>query len=149
MKGNGAVKLSEVMKAVDVQGDVAEVKSAVFTNPELLKVEKDTEENDWTLTSLQSFTSDEILTVTMEDGTVYAIAVTDPEEGTSSNVEYKTELRELLDKVEFKNAETTQDGVLQLYPGREYLILTLQLEIKQKQLEEIVLKLRGINLLFT
>ena len=120
MKGNGAVKLSKVMKAVDIQEDVAEVKSAVFTNPELLKVEKDTEGNDWTLTSLQSFTSDELLTVTMEDGTVYAIAVTDPEEGTSSIVEYKTELREFLDKVEFKNAETTQDGVLQLYPGREY-----------------------------
>ena len=78
MKGNGAVKLSEVMKAVDIQKDVAEVKSAIFTNPELLKVEKDTEGNDWTLTSLQSFTSDEILTVTMEDGTVYTIAVTDP-----------------------------------------------------------------------
>lgn len=85
MKGNGAVKLSEVMKAVDIQEDVAEVKSAVFTNPELLKVEKDTEGNDWTLTSLQSFTSDEILTVTMEDGTVYTIAVTDDQESTTSD----------------------------------------------------------------
>ena len=85
MKGNGAVKLSEVMRAVDIQEDVAEVKSAVFTNPELLKVEKDTEGNDWTLTSLQSFTSDEILTVTMEDGTVYAIAVTDDQESTTSD----------------------------------------------------------------
>ena len=84
MKGNGAVKLSEVMKAVDIQEDVAEVKSAVFTNPEFLKVEKDTEGNDWTLTSLQSFTSDEILTVTMEDGTMYAIAVTDPEEASGT-----------------------------------------------------------------
>lgn len=85
MKGNGAVKLSEVMKAVDIQEDVAEVKSAIFTNPELLKVEKDTEGNDWTLTSLQSFTSDEILTVTMEDGTVYTIAVTDDQESTTSD----------------------------------------------------------------
>ena len=95
MKGNGAVKLSEVMKAVDIQEDVAEVKSAVFTNPELLKVEKDTEGNDWTLTSLQSFTSDEILTVTMEDGTVYAIAVTDPEEASGTE-----DISGLISKVE-------------------------------------------------
>ncbi|MDY2855171.1 MAG: SpaA isopeptide-forming pilin-related protein, partial [Oliverpabstia sp.] len=95
MKGNGAVKLSEVMKAVDIQEDVAEVKSAVFTNPELLKVEKDTEGNDWTLTSLQSFTSDEILTVTMEDGTVYTIAVTDPEKASGTE-----DISGLISKVE-------------------------------------------------
>ena len=107
MKGNGAVKLSEVMKAVDIQKDVAEVKSAIFTNPELLKVEKDTEGNDWTLTSLQSFTSDEILTVTMEDGTVYAIAVTDSEEASGTE-----DISGLISKVELyqEGSSTPEQG---------------------------------------
>lgn len=51
---------------------------ASFSNPSLVSIEK--QDNDYALTSLQSFTSAETLTIYMNDGSKYLVDVTDEQE---------------------------------------------------------------------
>ena len=65
------------------QADIDEIKNGLYAaeeeDEEAATVEGGTVlGDDWALFSLQSFNTDEILTVTMKDGTVYKIAVSDP-----------------------------------------------------------------------
>ncbi len=77
MSGNTSMQLSDLMAKLGVEGfDVSKVESVSFTDESLLTVEKN-EDGDYTLTSLQPFGTDELLTVVMSDGVVYKIGVTD------------------------------------------------------------------------
>ena len=73
--GMSSILLSELMDKLKMPFDVEEVADVEFTNYDLVSVEK--QGSDWKLTSLQAFTSNEILTLTMNDGKVYEIKVTD------------------------------------------------------------------------
>lgn len=77
MSGNTSMQLSDLMAKLDVDGfDVSKVENVSFTDESLVKIEKN-KDGDYTLTSLQPFSSDEMLTVEMSDGVVYQIGVTD------------------------------------------------------------------------
>lgn len=68
--------LSELFEALHIEADAKDIADAVFTNPALLTVEPYGDE--WRMYSHCSFTTQETLTITMTDGTVYSIGVTDP-----------------------------------------------------------------------
>ena len=74
--GYETILLSQLFDVLRMPLNVANVDSVTFTNYELITVEEQ-EDGDWLLTSLAPFDTDEILTVTMLDGTVYEINVTD------------------------------------------------------------------------
>ena len=77
MTGSTSMQLSDLMDKLGVEGfDVSKVENVEFTDESLLKLEKN-EGGDYTLTSLQPFGTNELLTVEMNDGVVYKIGVKD------------------------------------------------------------------------
>lgn len=74
--GGSEIMLSELMDNLEIARDVSAVTNVTFSNPSLINVEK--VENDWKLTSLSSFGSEEWLTIHFNDGTEIKIKVTDP-----------------------------------------------------------------------
>ena len=73
LPGDSSVKLSEILKTLAIEGTVSE---AEVSNEELFTVTKDEEGDDWTVTALKPFSSEEWMKVTI-DGQVYEIIVTD------------------------------------------------------------------------
>lgn len=76
LSGGGSVYLSELMSTLAIEYSIAEVAEVVFTVPELLEVKREGE--DWVLTSLDPFGTEEYLTITFVDGEEIKIKVTDP-----------------------------------------------------------------------
>lgn len=75
IKGEDSVTLSELFKRLAItEIDFSEVDSVVFSNPTLVKVEKI--DGDWILTSLRAFSTEEKLTLTVNN-TEVVIRVTD------------------------------------------------------------------------
>ena len=79
LNGDGSVKLSVILEELELEGIVT---AAEVSNEELFTVEKDAEGDDWTVTALQAFSSEEWLKVTI-DGKEYTIIVTDTGEFTT------------------------------------------------------------------
>lgn len=77
LAGQSSILLSELLPKVAIWDSVGNVATVAFSKPECLSVTK--EGNDWRLTSLKPFNSEEELTVTMKDGRVFHIRVTDPQ----------------------------------------------------------------------
>ncbi len=112
MEGETSMKLSALVEALGIieetslengKAFVAEVQNVEFTDSTLLKVKKDFFSNDWTLTSLAPFTSQEALTITMNNGNVFTIDVTD--------AQYTTDLNSLLTAIDVKlNGTSLKDG---------------------------------------
>ena len=75
MPGGGALLLSELFEALHLDGDATQIVDVTFTDPILLTVEPYGDE--WRMYSHCAFATAETLTITMADGTVYEIAVTD------------------------------------------------------------------------
>lgn len=75
--GLESVLLSELFEAMQMPLYVTDVADVTFTDDSLLALEKQNN-GDWLLTSLKAFDTKEALTVTMKDGTVHQIDVTDP-----------------------------------------------------------------------
>ena len=73
--GESSILLSNLFEYIGIEADVSEVIGVEFSSPELLEVIK--EENDWILKSLAPFDTEETLTVTMQNGLVFTIDVTD------------------------------------------------------------------------
>ncbi|MBE6128855.1 MAG: Cna B-type domain-containing protein [Erysipelotrichaceae bacterium] len=73
--GTDSILLSDLFAALGIEADAAKAASVEFTDYDLVAVEQ--QENDWLLTSLKAFSTNETLTVTMTDGTKYVIDVTD------------------------------------------------------------------------
>ena len=71
------IKLSQLFDELRMPLYASDVADLQFTDETLVSVTRLEEENDWLLTSLQAFTTQEILTVTMKDGNVFKINVTD------------------------------------------------------------------------
>lgn len=76
LSGGGSVHLSELMSTLAIEYSIDEVTDVVFTAPELLEVKREGE--DWLLTSLDSFGTEEYLTITFVDGEEIKVKVTDP-----------------------------------------------------------------------
>ncbi len=77
--GESSILLSEVFERLHIDDiDVADIDEVTFSDPSLIKVEKaEGAESDWLLTSLAPFDTEETLTITLTDGSVTTIKVTD------------------------------------------------------------------------
>ena len=90
MEGDSSISLKSLLETLEAIKDdkdtepneidlfMAEIDKVEFTNEELIKIEKVTDdEADWTLTSLKPFDTEEKLTITMKNGEVVEVKVTD------------------------------------------------------------------------
>ncbi len=75
MAGGSNMPLSELFSKLGITRSVAEVESVDFTNAELVSFTQDG--SDWTIESLQPFSTSETLTITFTDGTTITIGVED------------------------------------------------------------------------
>ena len=73
LPGDSSIKLSEILKTLAIEGTVSD---AEVSDETLFTVTKDEEGDDWTVTALQAFSTEEWMKVTI-DGTEYEITVTD------------------------------------------------------------------------
>ena len=72
--GESEIMLSELFKSLDIEESIKDVKNVEFTDYSLIKIERSGE--DWKLISLKPFSTEEKLTVTLEDK-IIEIKVTD------------------------------------------------------------------------
>ena len=129
--GESQILLSElidILNITDESGakiDVADVVDVSFSDAHLVKVEQvsgmityndnenvDVGEKDFLLTSLEPFTSDEVLTITLDGGEVITVGVTD---------EQTNDLKDLLDSVTITGAEM-ENGKYKVKTDVEYKI---------------------------
>ena len=92
--------------------EVADVK---FSDESLVKVTKNEEGDDWTLESLAPFDTDESLTITMKNGDVVTVKVTD--------LQYTTSLNDVLTDLTINGADW--DAATESYtvkPGKSYTV---------------------------
>ena len=124
IEGESSVLLSTVLSALNVTDFTADqVEKAEFSNAELVKVEKmdagtavsgnAATTDDWLLTSLKPFTSEEKLTLTMKDGSVREMKVTDEVVNTARD------LRKFLTDVRIDGATTDENGNYVVKPGKD------------------------------
>lgn len=74
--GKSSITLTEIFEKLEIPLYAEDVVDVVFSDPSLIRVEKQAE-GEWLLTSLKAFTTTESLKLTMADGEVYDITVTD------------------------------------------------------------------------
>ncbi|MBQ9662328.1 MAG: VWA domain-containing protein [Oscillospiraceae bacterium] len=92
LPGGEKITLSDLIEVLGILGDtysgekaafdsvedfLKEVANVEFSDESLVKVAKNEEDNDWTLESLQPFETEESLTITMKNGDVVTVKVTD------------------------------------------------------------------------
>lgn len=77
--GESSILLSELFDILEIDRDINNVSSLSFSNDDLISIEKieNSDFTDWNLISLAAFDTLEELTVTMEDGEILTIHVTD------------------------------------------------------------------------
>ena len=75
INGMESILLSDLMDQLKMPLYVEDVANVEFTDYELISVEK--QGDDWLLQSLKAFDTTEALTITMNDGNVYEVTVTD------------------------------------------------------------------------
>ena len=73
--GMSSILLSELFSIMKIKEDASKATSVIFSDPSLIKVTQQT--NDWLLTSLQAFDTEETLIITFSDGHTIVIDVTD------------------------------------------------------------------------
>lgn len=76
MSGMSEVYLSSILSDLGIDRTVADVTDVQFSNEKYIEVKK--VGNDWLLTSVSNFNTEETLTIIFNDGEVIEIAVTDP-----------------------------------------------------------------------
>ena len=79
--GRTEITLSELFNELGITRSAEDVVDVTFSDASLVRVEQT--ENDWLLTSLEPFSSNETLTITFNDGEVYVLSVTDAQSDTS------------------------------------------------------------------
>ena len=132
MDGDGSVLLSVLAeelglyeKDYDKAFEISNVSDVTFTDYDLIDVEKQAD-GDWLLTSLGSFTSEETLTITMEDGVVFVIEVTDPPGNEENEWTESSDLTNFLSNATVSGA-TQQGGAYVVEKDRPYgLTLTFK-----------------------
>lgn len=119
LEGTTEMLLSDLFNELEIEKDAKDVINVTFSNEELLEVNavKDENENiiDWRLTSLQPFSSNELLTVTFEDGEILTIEVTD--------YQYLNDLYNLLSEIKlYKGDKEITGDQWQLVANEKYKI---------------------------
>lgn len=76
MEGDTTIALSDLFKELNIDVALENVKEVTFTNPELLSISS-SNTGEWYLASMKPFTTEEKLTILLNDGTKYEIKVTD------------------------------------------------------------------------
>lgn len=123
LPGNSSIKLSEMLDALKISGEVT---AAEVSNDTLFAVKKDEEGDDWTITALKAFSSREWFKVTV-DGTVYEITVTDEQEPVSYLDIWYDESENTLKKEtksvsEYVVLSLDTHGLLELKAGTWYVV---------------------------
>ncbi|MBQ3460757.1 MAG: hypothetical protein IJH14_08825 [Solobacterium sp.] len=88
MEGGSTMSFKDLVIALgieteeDIDSFMEEVKDVVFSDPSLIRIKKNEKflffgEKDWIMESLEPFRTKETLTITMKDGQVFAVQVTD------------------------------------------------------------------------
>lgn len=86
LSGGGKMTLSQLVQALglpngtdyaDVNAFLSDVQSVAFSDESLVSVSKNMFGKDWTLNSLKPFNTNEELSITMNNGVLYTIKVTD------------------------------------------------------------------------
>ena len=86
-----------------------------FSDESLVKVSKNLFGNDWTLKSLKPFNTEETLTITMKNGAVVVVKVTD--------LQYTTSLNDVLTDLTISGAEwDAATGSYTVKPGKSYTV---------------------------
>ena len=75
INGETSVLLSQVFEKLNIDKDVSKIIAVTFSNEELVSVTK--KDNDWMLTSLQAFDTNEVLTMYFDNGEMFELKVTD------------------------------------------------------------------------
>ena len=75
INGEESILLSQLFKELNIEKDAKNAVSVMFSNEELVSVSK--VENDWLLTSLQAFDTEEKLTMIFDNGEFFELKVTD------------------------------------------------------------------------
>lgn len=134
--GESSVALSALIESLRVNtGDLTtaqfmeQIESVVFSDASLIEVVR--EGDDWILYSLASFTTDESLTITMQDGQVFTILVTDPPAGSSNE---SSNLGDFLTKVTVSGASVI-DGQYVVQEGQTYTVTMSFKESKSVQFD--------------
>ena len=90
--GGSNIRLSELAQKLGFYAEsetkefsVQDVVNVTFTNPELVKTEKQ-EDGDWMLTSLKAFSTKETLTIDMANGDQFVVDVTDAQDALTVNI---------------------------------------------------------------
>lgn len=76
LSGMSEMYLSELMQQLNISYGIEDVEKVEFSNPDYIEIIE--EEDDWLLRSLQSFATEEKLTITFSDGVYAEIRVKDP-----------------------------------------------------------------------
>ena len=120
MRGAGSITLKDlaVILGMTTEDNAEEFISGVedvkFSDESLVKPKK-VFLKGWVLESLMPFSSEELLTITMKDGTVIEVKVTDVQES--------TELSNFLSNVVISGATQNPDGQYEIEVGKEYSII--------------------------
>lgn len=128
LPGGEEIALSDLIEVLGIIGDtnngekaafnsvedfLKEVANVQFSDESLVKVTKNEEADDWTLESLEPFTSEETLAITMKNGDVVTVKVTDDQESSS--------LSDFLTKVTVSGA-SLENGNYVVEQGKEYSV---------------------------
>ena len=123
IEGGSSIYLSELAQILglyetdlDKAFSVGNVSNVTFTDYELVKIEK--QAGDWLLTSLAPFSSEETLTITMNDGVKFVIGVTDEQ-----NVQESTDLSNFLTNIVVTGATQNAQGAYEVEAGKEYAMI--------------------------
>ena len=126
LPGGEKITLSDLVEVLGIIGDtnsgekaafnsvedfLKEVANVQFSDESLVKVTP--VEGDWELESLQPFSTDEDLTITMKNGDVVTVKVTDAQ---------YTDITSLLSSVTISGATKNSDGSYNVFPGTPYTI---------------------------
>ena len=128
LPGGEKIALSELIEALGIIGDanggdkaafnstkdfLKEVANVEFSDESLVKVTKNRLGNDWKLESLQPFSTDEELTITMKNGDVVIVKVTDAQ---------LSDISSLLTSFGITGATKNSDGSYSVFPGTPYTV---------------------------
>ena len=121
IEGGSSIYLSELAQILglyetdlDKAFYVGNVSNVTFTDYDLVKIEKQAD-GDWLLISLAPFTSEETLTIEMNDGVKFIVDVTD-------NVEESSDLTNFVKNVIISGATQNSDGSYNVERGKDYSI---------------------------
>ncbi|HAE44163.1 MAG TPA: hypothetical protein DCG37_01030, partial [Lachnospiraceae bacterium] len=135
IEGESSISLRDLLVTLHVVSEdevdqfLMNIFDVEFSNTDVLRVTP-SDGGDWVLESLLPFSTDETLTITMIDGQVFTIQVTD--EGSTLE---STDLSEFLSNAVVTGATQNSEGRYQVEAGKEYKIILSFAESSEHQFD--------------